>query len=231
MPYRPKIKNPDGTLTDLPLEAETAVKLTTARTIGLSGVSATAQSFNGSSNIVIPVTGVPANLIKGDLHAITAEKALKEQDGTYTQFAVDSNNYIKAGTRIVLSKTPFYIATVGTASTDYTILSGNTFPTPGKSYEVIYQDNGIDMSFKIKFPPKGNTSYVDLRFSLILNVAKSGLDVTINTASEKTYKYIYWKIDHTNKKVMQTKMSAGQCAATTVYFKGIYELHEEYGNK
>ena len=33
MAYRPKIKNANGTLTDLPLEAETAVKLKTARTI------------------------------------------------------------------------------------------------------------------------------------------------------------------------------------------------------
>ena len=53
MAYRPKIKNANGTLTDLPLEAETSVKLKTARTIGLSGVTATAKSFDGSGNVTI----------------------------------------------------------------------------------------------------------------------------------------------------------------------------------
>lgn len=231
MAYRPKIKNANGTLTDLPLEAETSVKLKTARTIGLSGVTATAKSFDGSGNVTIPITGIPASLITGELVAKSAEKALKETDGTYTAFAVDSNGYIKAGNRIVLSKTPLAITTIGTSYSDYTILSGDTFPTVGKSYEVIYQDNGINQSFKIKFPAKGNTSYVNLCFSLMFNTAKSSNDVTISTSSDKTYKYISWKIDHTNKKVMQTKVSGGQCAATTVYFKGIYELHEEFGAK
>ena len=65
MAYRPKIKNANGTLTDLPLEAETSVKLKTARTIGLSGVSATAKSFDGSGNVTIPVTEVPVSLLTG----------------------------------------------------------------------------------------------------------------------------------------------------------------------
>lgn len=65
MAYRPKIKSANGTLTDLPLEAETAVKLKTARTIGLSGVSCTAKSFDGTSGITIPITGVPASLLTG----------------------------------------------------------------------------------------------------------------------------------------------------------------------
>ena len=65
MVYRPKIKNANGTLTDLPLEAETSVKLKTARTIGLSGVTATAKSFDGSGNVTIPVTEVPVSLLTG----------------------------------------------------------------------------------------------------------------------------------------------------------------------
>lgn len=229
MAYRPKIKNADGALTDLPIEAETAVKLKSARTIGLSGVSATAKSFDGSGNITIPITGIPASLITGEVVAKSAEKALKEADGTYTELAVDENGYVKAGDRVILSKTPFYVSTIGTSSDGYAILSGDNFPTVGKTYEVVYQDNGVNQSFKIKFPAKGNTTYVTLCFSLMFNVAKSDLDVAINTSSSKTYKYILWDIDHTNKKVKQTKVAAGQCAATTVYFKGIYELHEEYG--
>lgn len=42
-----------------------ATKLTTARTIGVSGVTGTAQSFDGTKNIVIPITAVPASLLTG----------------------------------------------------------------------------------------------------------------------------------------------------------------------
>lgn len=42
-----------------------ATKLATARTIGVSGVTGTAQSFNGTKNIVIPITAVPASLLTG----------------------------------------------------------------------------------------------------------------------------------------------------------------------
>lgn len=65
MSYRPKIRNDDGTLTDLPIEAETAVKLKASRNIGLSGVVSTPQSFNGTSAITIPITAVPTTLLTG----------------------------------------------------------------------------------------------------------------------------------------------------------------------
>lgn len=75
MPYRPKIKNEDGTLTDLPIEAETAVKLKTSRSIGLSGVTATSQSFNGTKAITIPITAVPATLLTGTASINTTGEA------------------------------------------------------------------------------------------------------------------------------------------------------------
>ena len=75
MPYRPKIKNADGTLTDLPIEAETAVKLKTSRSIGLSGVTATSQSFNGTKAITIPITAVPATLLTGTASINTTGEA------------------------------------------------------------------------------------------------------------------------------------------------------------
>jgi len=49
--------------------ASTATTLQAARTIGLSGVTATAQSFDGSANITIPVTDVPASLLSGTIAA------------------------------------------------------------------------------------------------------------------------------------------------------------------
>ena len=79
MPYRPKIKNSDGSLTDLPLEAETAVKLKTSRSIGLSGVTATSQSFNGTSAITIPITAVPATLLTGTASINTTGEATSAQ--------------------------------------------------------------------------------------------------------------------------------------------------------
>lgn len=75
MPYRPKIKNNDGSLTDLPLEAETAVKLKTKRVIRLSGVTSTAQNFDGSADITIPVTAVPATLLTGTAAINTSGEA------------------------------------------------------------------------------------------------------------------------------------------------------------
>ena len=230
MPYRPTLKNSDGSVTDLPLEAETAVKLKTARTIGLSGVTATAKSFNGTGNITIPVTAVPASLITGDVHAKTAEKAVYDTNtGTYSQLQINSSGHLMDGVKIISSKQPLYVGTIGTASTDYTILSGDTFPTPGQRYEVVYMDNNCKKSFEIVFPAKSQYSYVYLCFSLMFGATTSDYDQKIKTSSTETYKYIYWKIDHTNQKVMQTKYAAGSCAATTAYFKGIYIVDEPMG--
>ena len=75
MPYRPKYKDSNGNLVDLPIEAETAVKLKTSRTIGLSGVTATAKSFNGTGNITIPITSIPASLISGTVTLDTTGNA------------------------------------------------------------------------------------------------------------------------------------------------------------
>ena len=80
MAYRPKIKNADGTLTDFPLEAEQAVKLKTSRSIGLSGVTATAQSFNGTKAITIPITAVPATLLTGTASINTTGQANTAKD-------------------------------------------------------------------------------------------------------------------------------------------------------
>lgn len=83
MAFRPKIKNKDGSLVDLPLEAEQAVKLKNSRSIGLSGVECIPQSFNGTSAIKIPITGIPATLLTGTAsidttgNASTSDKATK----------------------------------------------------------------------------------------------------------------------------------------------------------
>jgi len=296
MPYRPNIKNSDGTLTDLPLEAETAVKLktsrsiglsgvtataqsfngssaitipitavpsslltgtasisttgnagtatklATARTIGLSGVTATAQSFNGSANITIPVTAVPASLLTGTAsisttgNAATATKAtkadaiFKDTSGNYLTASIDSSGYAQLSDgSLVLRKKPHYVSTIGTYYDDYTIMSGSTFPTGGKLYEVIYEDNGINQYFRYRFPTT-TSGTLTIYFNLMFNVHKSTYDFRIvESGTSTTYKSMKWAIDFTNKTIKQTKYSGGSCAATTVYFKGVYELIEPVG--
>jgi hypothetical protein len=75
MSYRPKYEDTDGSLVDLPIEAETTVKLKTARSIGLSGVTATAKSFDGTSAITIPITAIPATLLTGTASIDTTGEA------------------------------------------------------------------------------------------------------------------------------------------------------------
>jgi len=50
---------------DITGNANTANTLANGRLIDITGVTATAQSFNGGSNISIPITAVPATLLTG----------------------------------------------------------------------------------------------------------------------------------------------------------------------
>src|SRR5574344_1581347 len=61
--------------------ANIATTLQTARTIGVSGVTGTAQSFDGSSNITIPITKVPATLLTGTASISTTGNAAKDGNG------------------------------------------------------------------------------------------------------------------------------------------------------
>lgn len=65
--------------------AATTTKLQTARTIGVSGVTGTAQSFDGTKNIVIPITAVPANLLTG-------KTAIKGSEITNDKHWIPSSN-------------------------------------------------------------------------------------------------------------------------------------------
>lgn len=65
--------------------AATATKLQTARTIGVSGVTGTAQSFNGTANIVIPITAVPSTLL-------TNKSAIKGSEITNDKHWVPSSD-------------------------------------------------------------------------------------------------------------------------------------------
>lgn len=57
----------DGIVGDLTGNADTATKLATARSIGLAGIVANAVSFDGSANVTLAVTAVPASLLTGTI--------------------------------------------------------------------------------------------------------------------------------------------------------------------
>lgn len=59
--------------------ASTATKLATKIKINISGVTATAQDFDGTTNITIPITAVPGALITGSIPSST--KATQDSDG------------------------------------------------------------------------------------------------------------------------------------------------------
>ena len=86
--------------------AGTATKLETARNIGLSGVTATAQSFDGSSNITIPITAVPASIVTGLSTVATS--------GSYSDL---SNKPTIPSASTTTPSAPATTAVVGTAST------------------------------------------------------------------------------------------------------------------
>lgn len=106
MPFRPKIKRADGTSMDLPLEAETTVKMKDKRKIGLSGVIAEPQPFDGTADVTIPVTEVPASLLTGTASIPTTGEAgsakdYNTSDGAIKEkfAAIDANlGRIKIGT-------------------------------------------------------------------------------------------------------------------------------------
>lgn len=79
--------NHDTVYLGINANAVSASKLKTPVSIGLTGVTATAQSFDGSANINIPITSIPSNLLTGviDLSLIPAgalERMVVVEDNT-----------------------------------------------------------------------------------------------------------------------------------------------------
>lgn len=128
MAYRPKLKNANGTLTDLPIEAETAVKLKTARSIGLTGVQATPQSFDGTAPVNIPVTGVPATLLTGTASVDTTGEAGSAKNYNTTTGTIKSKfDAIESNLGKVKIGTTYYQLRSTTSTTDTGVAGYITF--------------------------------------------------------------------------------------------------------
>lgn len=115
--YKAKYKKSDGTLVEIPIESAQTVKLRSARSIGIQGLTAESASFNGTSAVKIKVTGVPAELLSGigaiDItgnaatateaqHALEADHATTSDEATITQQNLNTlESQIRSGGTIV----------------------------------------------------------------------------------------------------------------------------------
>lgn len=179
------------------------------------------------------LSGITQDAITGDIHAKTADNVLKNADGTYTPLVEGSDGVVISGNKIVKTKEPFYIGKIGTYYDDYELssISGDNFPTPGQRYEVVYRDNSVKRSYEFVFPEKSQYSYVYLYFCLMFGVTESLSDCKIDPSAydTATYKAIMWKIDHTNKKIYQTRVAAGYSIYSSTTFYGMYKVNEPMG--
>ena len=150
------LKLPSTIKASLTGNASTASTLATARTIGLSGVTATAQSFNGSKNITIPITAVPASLLTGTAsinttgNAATADKA---DTATTATTATNANN-VK------------YTLQNPTSASTYAVPFVSGVSTANKA---TYINNGIAYHTK-----EGTTSATGYAVLILGNSTKSG---------------------------------------------------------
>ena len=78
--------------------APVSTKLETARNINLSGVTATAQPFDGTADITIPVTAVPVDLLTGVLPLTKGGTGATTADGVLTNLGITATiaelNYV-----------------------------------------------------------------------------------------------------------------------------------------
>lgn len=90
--------------------ASTATKLTTPRAIKMAGITAAAQNFDGSADVTLTVTNVPANLISGVLSIdnipAVAQEILKTVANDTERFALTISDVQNGDTVLVLSPAP-----------------------------------------------------------------------------------------------------------------------------
>lgn len=127
--------------------ASTATKLQTARTIGLSGVTATAQNFNGSQNIVIPITAVPASLITGTVaNATTATKLGTKRTISLTGAITGSGDFDGSGNLSITTSNPITTITKTLTVTTSWQDTGITLNSLSSSGSYIVQVSGMSSS-------------------------------------------------------------------------------------
>lgn len=153
--------------------AGTATKLADAVNIGLSGVTATAQSFDGSGDITIPVTSVPAGIVDGLATVATSgsygDLSNKPSIPTATSTPPKAAGTAAVGTETTYAKGdhvhPAQTSVTGNAGTatalknsrNFTITNGTYIPS-GSTTEVPNTTNAISFD---------GTAGVDLQLTRI----------------------------------------------------------------
>jgi hypothetical protein len=88
--------------------AGTATRFQNARTIGLTGVTATAQTFDGTANINIPITAVPSTLITGNVPLSNGGTGSNTASGARSVLGVPPTSHVAADATYGLSDATNY---------------------------------------------------------------------------------------------------------------------------
>jgi hypothetical protein len=164
--------------------ASTATTLATARTIGLSGVTATATSFNGGSNIVIPITAVPTTLLTGAIPDANISGSYTGMVNLTGSGSVDFNKFLGLATDLV--STPSYTWTGDTTTGLYRPNTGQIGVTIAGVQRGLFTSTGLAVTGSIGATNLSGTNTGDsavntLYSSLVTNATHTG-DVTGATA-------------------------------------------------
>lgn len=183
-----------------------ATQLETARTIGVSGVTATAQSFDGTANIVIPITAVPASLLTGQVsidssgNSDTATKLKTARDislsgVTATAVSFDGSSDVS----IVISGIPAglltgtaTISTTGNATTATKLATARNIGLSGVTATAQSFNGTAAITIPITAVPAAlltgtvSTDRLPTATASTLGVVKGGGNVTVNSDGSMT---------------------------------------------
>ena len=188
--------------------AGTATKLQTARKIGLSGVTATAQSFDGSGDITIPITAVPADVVTG-LAAVATSGAYGDLSGTPSIPSAATTTPKALGTAAVGTATTWaradHVHAHNTINTEY---NGDTSEfDKGDTFDVV---EGIGVS-------NGHVTGVDTH---TINIPSESYGKTAGTTSAYTVTVNDLKTLTTGR-VIYVMFNAANAASATLNVNGL----------
>lgn len=167
-------------------KANTADSLATARNIGLSGVTATAQSFDGSKNITIPITAIPTNLLAEAPYVIAG--ITPTAVGIFDVCRADRTAFLPADQIIIEQSTDAGVTwtDAGVSDTEKRRLFTGQLPT-------------------IYIPLKGGVKSCDC----MLRVTITAMKYAVPPGTPETEKYNYWGADYVMGQERYTNIEAG----------------------
>ena len=135
--------------------AGSATKLANARTIGLSGVTATGASFDGSADVTIEITAVPASIVTG-LATVATSGKYSDLSGLPTIPSASSTTPVVAGTAAVGTATTF--ARADHVHPAQTTVSGNAGSATKLANSRTFNLSGVTTAGGVSFNGTGNVT-------------------------------------------------------------------------